>query len=235
MFDWIRKNINIIFVIVVVMGIVSPIIFTREGFPSFCFSGTGQIGDTIGGLTAPFWGFLSVILLYLTLKEQQFFNKTQQSASDLNALFSMQERIEKLGKEIKIDIANTTGTSQSYLGLENIEQLNSLVYGQSRGLNEESFNILYDNISAIANWILLFYKISDVSAIDNSLKKSFCNVVFVYSEKVSRFYFLCDERHIHIINGIHSMDDNVLEMKKVQTEKYIKELKEWHDKALLVS
>lgn len=232
MFDWIRKNINKILVVVIVMAIASPIVFTREGFPSFCFSGTGQIGDTIGGLTAPFWGFLSVILLYLTLKEQQNFNKTQQSASDLNALFSMQERIEKLGEEIKINIANTTGVPLSYFGLENIEQLNNLVYGQARGVNKDDFNILYDNVSAIANWILLFYKINHVSAIDNSLKKSFCNVVFVYSEKVSRFYVLCDEKHIHIFNDIHSMDDDVLKMKEAQTKKYIKELKEWHDKVL---
>jgi hypothetical protein len=35
------------------------------------FSNTGEIGSTIGGITAPFIGVLSIILLYLTLQSQQ--------------------------------------------------------------------------------------------------------------------------------------------------------------------
>ena len=57
--------------IVVIIVIISPFIFTR---PAICewfnYSSTGEIGDTIGGTTAPIIGLLSVILLYITLKKQ---------------------------------------------------------------------------------------------------------------------------------------------------------------------
>lgn len=38
------------------------------------FKSTGQIGDTIGGITAPIIGLVSIWLLYITFKEQQKFN-----------------------------------------------------------------------------------------------------------------------------------------------------------------
>ena len=41
------------------------------------FTNTGQIGDTIGGITAPIIGLISIGLLYITFKEQREFNKKQ--------------------------------------------------------------------------------------------------------------------------------------------------------------
>lgn len=38
------------------------------------FKSTGQIGDTIGGITAPIIGLVSIWLLYITFKKQQKFN-----------------------------------------------------------------------------------------------------------------------------------------------------------------
>ena len=56
-------------------AIFSPFIFTRYGRASWPnFTDTGQIGDTIGGLTAPVIGLLNAILLYLTLKRQDELN-----------------------------------------------------------------------------------------------------------------------------------------------------------------
>lgn len=61
------------------MTLLSPVIFT---LPCFCeifnFSKTetGNIGSTIGGITSPFVGLLSAILLYITLKEQRNYNHT---------------------------------------------------------------------------------------------------------------------------------------------------------------
>jgi len=43
---------------------------------------TGQIGDTIGGISAPIVGFVSIILLYLALTKQIESNKIQQKSSD---------------------------------------------------------------------------------------------------------------------------------------------------------
>jgi len=53
------------------LAIFSPYLFTRYGDASWPnFTDTGEIGDTIGGLTAPVIGLLNAILLYLTLRRQ---------------------------------------------------------------------------------------------------------------------------------------------------------------------
>lgn len=58
-------------IIGIVIIIVSPIILTSSSFWSrFDFTETGQIGDTIGGITAPFVNLLGAILVYLALKAQ---------------------------------------------------------------------------------------------------------------------------------------------------------------------
>ena len=58
--------------VILVVGIVSilfaPILFTQFGIISF--NNTGQIGDTIGGITAPITGIIGSILVYLALRAQ---------------------------------------------------------------------------------------------------------------------------------------------------------------------
>ena len=78
MMQFIQKHIGCIVLVVVLFAFIAPRILTLPGAEWLDLTQTGEIGDTIGGTTAPFWGFLSIILLYLTLKEQQRFNKDQQ-------------------------------------------------------------------------------------------------------------------------------------------------------------
>lgn len=56
----------------------------------FNFTETGNIGDTIGGITAPFVGMLNVVLLYITLHAQLNFNKKQARDNDLSHLIEIQ-------------------------------------------------------------------------------------------------------------------------------------------------
>ena len=80
MFDWLKKNLTTVYIIVAVITIIAPWLLTRGWF-GIDFTETRQVGDTIGGLTAPFLNLLSVTLLYLTLKEQMKINERQE---DLN-------------------------------------------------------------------------------------------------------------------------------------------------------
>lgn len=63
-----RKERNIIIGIGLFI-ICLPIIFTRE-LNLISFKDTGAIGDTIGGITAPFISFFGAILVYLALRAQ---------------------------------------------------------------------------------------------------------------------------------------------------------------------
>lgn len=62
------------FVASVVVIYLVPLLFVK--IFAF-FEGTGEIGDTIGGTTAPIVGVVSITLLFITLKEQRKFNDHQ--------------------------------------------------------------------------------------------------------------------------------------------------------------
>lgn len=76
-----KKIIIIMIAIGIVFALIAPFVFTRTGLAYLDFRETGQIGDTIGGITAPIIGILSVILLFYTLWEQIVFNKKQKEIS----------------------------------------------------------------------------------------------------------------------------------------------------------
>lgn len=65
-----------------IIGVVfGPWLFTRQyhgDWSFFDFSQTGQIGDTIGGITAPIVGLVSIFLLWWTFRAQLKFNEDQE-------------------------------------------------------------------------------------------------------------------------------------------------------------
>ena len=69
--------------------LLMPFILTSVGIIDF--TETGQIGDTIGGITAPFVGLLGSILVFLALKSQ------------IDANLNLQEQLERQDNEKKIE------------------------------------------------------------------------------------------------------------------------------------
>lgn len=65
----------------VLCTVLAPYLLTRASFCGVSFDGSGQIGDTIAGTTAPFVGLLSAFLLIYTLYKQLQFNKQQTKLS----------------------------------------------------------------------------------------------------------------------------------------------------------
>ena len=53
-----------------ILVLILPFFITRTSFTGISFLTTGQIGDTIGGITAPLIGLLSAFLLFLALRAQ---------------------------------------------------------------------------------------------------------------------------------------------------------------------
>jgi hypothetical protein len=76
------ENRYILFLLIgIVIIALMPLVFTRSmKFNTFDFTQTGQIGDTIGGITAPFVGILGAILVYISFNEQRKANMLQWAA-----------------------------------------------------------------------------------------------------------------------------------------------------------
>lgn len=68
------KNIKLVFIIAIglmIFAFFAPWLFTRPArFQFLDFSSMGQIGDTIGGTTAPIIGIINAFLVYFALKAQ---------------------------------------------------------------------------------------------------------------------------------------------------------------------
>lgn len=212
MFDFIKKHLGYIVLIIVIIAILAPMIFTLPGFKCLNFLGTGQIGDTIGGTTAPFWGFLSVILLYLTFKEQQDFNreqlnfnKTQQSASDYDILIKMRDNISALSANLEIDIVHQNPPSREiFKGAPYIENLRGSVYSDNY-IEEKSFDKLYKDVIEIVEMCLLYYKLIESTSLNNELKDAFYRSTMIHSESICRLLFLYQQKNINVILGINSI------------------------------
>jgi hypothetical protein len=88
------------------------ILFT-QGWADCDFIKTGQIGDTIGGTTAPIIGILSIFLLFYTLWEQIKFNKKQKEISIDEQFKSVFFNL----LQVQRDILEKVSGSFTYLGV----------------------------------------------------------------------------------------------------------------------
>ena len=66
----------IVLIIGVIMLVAAPLLLTASEY--FSFAETGQIGDTIGGITAPISSLVGSVLVFLALKGQIVSNKITQ-------------------------------------------------------------------------------------------------------------------------------------------------------------
>jgi|JI10StandDraft_1071094.scaffolds.fasta_scaffold62095_3 uncharacterized membrane protein len=88
--DWINRNLGsiaITFVVIAVLWVLfGPLLLTKTGICLADFSGgtgnTGVVGDTIGGITSPVIGLISITLLFLALIKQIESNDRQRESND---------------------------------------------------------------------------------------------------------------------------------------------------------
>lgn len=96
--------------LLVVFGCFAPWLFTGEGCERLDFTGTGQIGDTIGGLMGPFIAMAGVFLTFVAFLMQVRANEIQRE--QLHKSFNIKQlehKIESLHalQLLHIDVQNT--------------------------------------------------------------------------------------------------------------------------------
>lgn len=123
---------------VVIICFTAVYFFTRNTlFKSLDLTNTGQIGDTIGGITSPIIGSIGAILVYLSFKQQFEANEIQKTAlkNAINDGIIQTEisQIEKLFEMVKSEINSMTLVSIREIELSNIQK-------RSFDRNYEQFN-----------------------------------------------------------------------------------------------
>lgn len=95
------KKFDIIFYSACFVIALMPLLLSQESFIGISFSDTGQIGDTIGGITAPFVGLLGALLVYKSFKAQIEANKTLSKETTYNYVNSLVGNVIKYSEEHK--------------------------------------------------------------------------------------------------------------------------------------
>jgi hypothetical protein len=88
-----KKSKWFLFIGIVIIIVISPTFLTLPAlFKFWDFSQSGQIGDTIGGITAPIINLLGAILVYLSFNEQIKANNLQRGSLDNEIKKNIEQR-----------------------------------------------------------------------------------------------------------------------------------------------
>ena len=188
-----------ILIIGVVITLSSPFIFTRDTvFDKLDFSQTGQIGDTIGGITAPIVNLIGAVLVFYALKAQIEENMLIQSQ------FDEQKNSEIINK-------NNTYISDLYNYLQN--NIDNFTYNDEKRTLRDFPNqfVSYKGIVAIKEYL------------KNLALQGFGNPhndkQILNNGPTSQFYFLLESLDFLIVKL------NVLEISDLDKEFYIRAIK----------
>ena len=117
---FLKRNLYTVILFNVILIIISPWLFTRK-WNFLDFTHTGEIGDTLGGITSPFINVLNAILIFLAFKEQKNANdilrnqnkrekeKEMEKLNDIKELivYDLEFRIKPIAKVITPEIQKT--------------------------------------------------------------------------------------------------------------------------------
>ena len=120
-------------VIITILCFVSVFIFTLPPFfNQFNLSDKGNIGDTLGGITAPVIGIISAILLYLALTKQIESNNEQRLKNESDIIFLL---INQLNSEIE-QFIHTFSQGEKEFKYTGIDGLNKFI----KSFKDHNFN-----------------------------------------------------------------------------------------------
>ena len=146
---------------------------------------TGQIGDTIGGITAPFINLLGAVLVFISFLEQ---NKANKILSQQNT-FSL---FHELYKDLKNDFNNlcfsssTLKNGKEYYGKRAFSLFTNTLEAR---IDNKSFpkNSFFDEILFLMGNITIFINTIETSNIDDTQKKYILKLLhFLYLTKIRK-------------------------------------------------
>ncbi len=197
--NFLRNKIHWLVIVAILSLILSPIIFTQN-WTNISFNKTGQIGDTIGGITAPVIGLISILLLYLAFIEQSIATEKQNEAiiAQNDAIELQREMfVKERDYDIVTNSINEIKNSVNLLRLEiKITENIDAIYGTEALMT--FFTVIRDNqpfvvniknnsfITFIANLNGIFHSATntllkiEASSIDKNDKRLFFNSLVYY-------------------------------------------------------
>lgn len=185
-------NDKAVMIIGLIATLVAPVLLIRNSCCEiFDFTETGQIGDTIGGITAPIVGLVSIMLLYMTLKEQQKYNTQQTVDNRINHVLAIQSDLNSLSDKTSYNYI-FDGQEVSGSGIINLARLSQ---------TSSSFTFDYVELNGLLQSCLLARVICEQIQkfsinLEESTKTSFESFAFCYLNSLYKFLSAIDSSNI---------------------------------------
>jgi hypothetical protein len=224
---FLEKKIGIILLIGIILTILSPFLFTRQ-WGIIDFTETGNIGSTIGGITAPFTSLLGAILIYFALVAQRQANKIQSQNSSTQSLLT-------LIIDLESKCQNLVFTDDSMYDRKGIAAFNSigcpLYLDRMLPYMGEKNDKFKNDLMVVVNFGDYFNTITNASVIFDFIESS---DIDNFNKKILRKRF----NHIYTIYFQHSLrkieEFYAEEKNNINTnhDKYIEEIISFRNKVL---
>ena len=226
-----ERLIWIITAVGIVLTVILPFILTRTwGLIAFEES-SAQVGDTIGGITAPVVGIVSVLLLALTLREQIEYNHEQRVVNDYGLVTALLEQIERASRNIEIRISDElNGRKKIYKGIENISKLPS--ESDDSVVENNDLEDLYLQMIHLVRLCLLLNETPSILHSDSELIKNITRSINYYVSNSRDFLELFSKEKIknrgteNLDKGIDDdlEEQSIFERHKKETDELLKQL-----------
>ena len=208
-----------------ILGVfITPVLFTRpylKDWSIFDFSQTGSIGDTIGGITAPIVGLISIILLWWTLQarlkfnqDQERINKAQRKFNDASRVLSMQTQIMQLDENIRFGYSTKDYThegrgSSSLCNLQKGTPANvKIPYDVLLSVIDKAY-MLDVSVTSLVN-------VAKESDLSDEERKATMSIALVYIENLLHFYEMASTHEIEYLLPMSEVGNELIGLPKAQ-------------------
>jgi hypothetical protein len=196
-----------------------PYLLTRSSILGIVFTETGQIGDTLGGITAPFIGIFSIVLLVKTLASQNEFNRKQQIKEDYNTISLLMRDIQKSCADLEVVRVNNSDGALfiTDIGVEFLNYLDSKTY-PTIAINIGHFKQLHINVMYIASQRALIQQMLKISLLDSVVTKSIYTSIEILTSPIVDYLARYEKEQITIKGS------NISNEQKVQAKEMLNAL-----------
>ncbi|MGB0890766.1 MAG: hypothetical protein ACPGUU_00345 [Flavobacteriaceae bacterium] len=146
----------------------------------FDLTNTSSIGDTIGGITAPLLGIISVIFLYLTLNKQIDSSNDQKLKNESDIIFMLFNQLDNEYNQIYLYSTNKTERTRK-TGHEALIDYANSVYKFYSGSKIFSQYYMADSIILVISSFKLIQKRISLSPLNSEMKE-------LFQKKLETFY-----------------------------------------------
>jgi hypothetical protein len=224
-FENVIKNLDkyaiITIIIFIIVILVSPYIFTRN-WTNINFTDTGNIGSTIGGITAPFIGVLSALLVFLSFRAQINANRYQIQSieterrkreldNEITFLYHRLEEIKENGlkQQSKDSLRDINGLLSEMIRTENYSPKkehdeNELINLKTKiqKLESDKMNQLLIVSRQISLYIIVSNKLDEIREEISKTQYEYIesSLRFEYLNSISTYYELYKNQIVRLIN-----------------------------------